>query len=40
VAAMGLERINFVWYATRIAPLALLGYLAGVGVFLLQHYGG
>jgi Na+/H+ antiporter NhaD/arsenite permease-like protein len=40
VAAMGLERINFVWYAARIAPLALLGYLAGVGVFLLQHYGG
>jgi Na+/H+ antiporter NhaD/arsenite permease-like protein len=40
VAAMGLERINFLWYATRIAPLALLGYLAGVGVFLLQHYGG
>lgn len=37
VAAMGLERINFVWYATRIAPLALLGYVAGVGVFLLQH---
>lgn len=40
VAAMGLERINFVWYATRIAPLALFGYLAGVGVFLLQHYRG
>jgi Na+/H+ antiporter NhaD/arsenite permease-like protein len=40
VAAMGLERVNFVWYATRIAPLALLGYLAGIGVFLLQHYGG
>ena len=39
VAAMGLERINFVWYATRIAPLALLGYLAGVGMFLLQHAG-
>jgi Na+/H+ antiporter NhaD/arsenite permease-like protein len=40
VAAMGLERINFLWYATRIGPLALLGYLAGIGVFLLQHYGG
>jgi Na+/H+ antiporter NhaD/arsenite permease-like protein len=37
VAAMGLEHINFVWYTTRIAPLALLGYLAGVGMFLLQH---
>lgn len=39
VAAMGLERINFIWYATRIAPLALLGYLAGVGMFLLLHAG-
>ena len=37
VAAMGLERINFLWYATRIAPLALLGYIAGVLVFLAQH---
>ena len=37
VAAMGLERINFIWYATRIAPLALLGYIAGVLVFLAQH---
>ncbi len=40
VAAMGLERINFLWYATRIAPLALLGYLAGVGVFVAQNAGG
>lgn len=37
VAAMGLERINFIWYATRIAPLALLGYAAGVVAFLVQH---
>jgi Na+/H+ antiporter NhaD/arsenite permease-like protein len=37
VAAMGLERINFIWYATRIAPLALLGYIAGALVFLAQH---
>ena len=35
VAAMGLERIDFMWYLRRIAPLALAGYLAGVGVYVL-----
>lgn len=38
VAAMGMERIQFGWYLKKIAWLALLGYLAGAGVFLLQHY--
>lgn len=37
VAAMGLEKMNFVWYLKKIGWLALLGYLAGAGVFLLQH---
>lgn len=37
VAAMGLEKIEFLWYARRIAPLAALGYFAGVGVHLVQH---
>jgi Na+/H+ antiporter NhaD/arsenite permease-like protein len=37
VAAMGLEKIDFMWYARRIAPLALAGYLAGVVVYFLQH---
>ncbi len=37
VAAMGLERIDFMWYARRIAPLALVGYLAGVAVYFLQQ---
>ncbi len=37
VAAMGLEHINFVWYLRRIAPWALLGYLAGTGVYLIQQ---
>ena len=36
VAAMGLEKIDFMWYARRIAPLALLGYVAGAAVYLLQ----
>jgi Na+/H+ antiporter NhaD/arsenite permease-like protein len=38
VAAMGLEHIDFMWYARKIAPWALLGYFAGVTVFLLQAY--
>ena len=37
VAAMGLERIPFFWYARRIGPAALAGYLAGAAVFLLQR---
>jgi Na+/H+ antiporter NhaD/arsenite permease-like protein len=35
VAAMGLEDIPFFWYLKRISVLALLGFFAGVGVFLL-----
>ncbi len=37
VAAMGLERINFGWYVKRISGLALLGYLAGAGIYLVQY---
>jgi len=36
VAAMGIEKIQFVWYMHRIAWLAMLGYLAGAGVYVLQ----
>lgn len=38
VAAMGLEKIEFIWYLKKIGWLALIGYLAGAAVFLLQHY--
>ncbi|HUP80192.1 MAG TPA: SLC13 family permease, partial [Pirellula sp.] len=38
VAAMGLEKIDFMWYARRIAPMALAGYLGGVVVYFLQHW--
>jgi len=38
VAAMGMERINFLWYFKKISWLALVGYLAGAGVFILQEY--
>jgi NhaD family Na+/H+ antiporter len=35
VAAMGLEKISFIWYLKHIAWLAALGYLAGVAIFML-----
>ncbi|MGJ5242079.1 sodium:proton antiporter NhaD, partial [Bradyrhizobium oligotrophicum] len=38
VAAMGLENIHFFWYVRRISGLALLGYLAGAGAYILQHH--
>lgn len=36
VAVMGLEKIAFGWYLRRISWLALIGYLAGAGVYLAQ----
>lgn len=36
VAVMGLERIDFVWYVKRISLLAVLGYFAGAGVYILM----
>jgi Na+/H+ antiporter NhaD/arsenite permease-like protein len=36
VAAMGLERIDFIWYMKRISLLALAGYLAGAGAYWIQ----
>jgi len=37
VAAMGLEKIHFFWYVKKISGLALLGYIAGAGVYLVQY---
>lgn len=37
VVVMGLERINFIWYLKNISLLALIGYLAGAGVYILQN---
>jgi Na+/H+ antiporter NhaD/arsenite permease-like protein len=36
VAAMGLEKIEFIWYMRRIGGPALLGYLAGAAVYIAQ----
>ena len=40
VAAMGIEKIEFFWYLRKIAWLALVGYIAGIVVFLIQHQIG
>src|SRR5574344_2475966 len=44
VAVMGLEKIDFIWYLKKISWIALLGYLAGAGCFILEksvreHFG-
>ena len=36
VAVMGIEQIKFMWYLKNIGWLALMGFAAGVAVFLLQ----
>jgi Na+/H+ antiporter NhaD/arsenite permease-like protein len=38
VAVMGMEKIDFFWYLKKMSWIALLGFIAGVSVFLLQHY--
>lgn len=35
VAAMGLEKIDFIWYLKRISGLAILGYAAGAITYIL-----
>ncbi len=35
VAAMGMEKINFIWYVKHISLLALLGYFGGALVYIL-----
>jgi Na+/H+ antiporter NhaD/arsenite permease-like protein len=38
VAAMGMEKIDFIWYLKKISLLALLGYLAGTATYIgLTH---
>lgn len=35
VAAMGMEKIDFIWFFKKITWLAFIGFIAGAGVFLL-----
>jgi len=37
VAAMGLERIDFIWYVKKISWLALIGYFAGAAFYVAQY---
>lgn len=37
VAVMGMEKIDFIWYMRKISLPALLGYFAGIAVFLLLY---
>jgi Na+/H+ antiporter NhaD/arsenite permease-like protein len=37
VAAMGLEKIEFFWYARKIGPLAFAGYFAGIAAYIIQY---
>ncbi len=37
VAAMGLEKIHFFWYARRIGGLALIGYFSGIAAYIVQY---
>jgi Na+/H+ antiporter NhaD/arsenite permease-like protein len=37
VALMGLEKVDFVWYAKRVSLSALVGYAGGIGTYLAQQ---
>jgi Na+/H+ antiporter NhaD/arsenite permease-like protein len=34
VAAMGMEKIDFIWYLKKVSLIAMLGYFAGCGAYL------
>jgi Na+/H+ antiporter NhaD/arsenite permease-like protein len=36
VAAMGMEKIDFIWYLKKISWLAIIGYLSGAAVYWIQ----
>jgi Na+/H+ antiporter NhaD/arsenite permease-like protein len=38
VVAMGIEKIQFMWYVKRITLLALLGYIAGIVVIWIETF--
>jgi Na+/H+ antiporter NhaD/arsenite permease-like protein len=37
VAAMGMEKIDFIWYLKKISLLAAMGYLGGAAAYLLMY---
>jgi Na+/H+ antiporter NhaD/arsenite permease-like protein len=36
VAAMGLERIDFIWYMKKISWIAVIGYISGAAAYWVQ----
>lgn len=38
VAVMGMAKVNFMWYLRNISWVALIGFLAGAGTFMLLQY--
>jgi len=39
VAFMGMEKVDFGWYAKKVTPWAASGYFAGIGAYLVQTNG-
>lgn len=37
VALMGLEKVDFVWYAKKVSVGAAIGYFAGIATYLAQY---
>jgi Na+/H+ antiporter NhaD/arsenite permease-like protein len=37
VALMGLEKVDFLWYAKKVSVGAAIGYFAGIGTYLSQY---
>ena len=37
IAAMSIEKIDFIWYVKRITWIAFIGYLAGALIYILQY---
>jgi Na+/H+ antiporter NhaD/arsenite permease-like protein len=37
VALMGLEKVDFVWYAKKVSLGATIGYFAGIATYLAQY---
>jgi len=37
VAAMGMEKVDFIWYLKKIGWLAFIGFIAGAGAFLVLY---
>jgi Na+/H+ antiporter NhaD/arsenite permease-like protein len=37
VAAMGMEKLSFIWYLKKISLLALIGFFSGIAIYFLQQ---